>query len=57
MGLLEHCEHVYRDMRANPCPKCGNATREIDWEKENELHKQWLKENPDAWKTVGWWSI
>jgi len=56
-SMANICEHVYRNVNANPCPKCGRETHEINWAKENEFHKQWLKDNPDAWKTVGWWSI
>ncbi len=51
------CEHVYKNMGVNPCPKCGRETHEIDWTKENKIMKKWLKDNPDAWKEVGWWSI
>jgi hypothetical protein len=29
---------------------------DIDWAKQNELHKQWLVDNPDAGYT-GWMSI
>lgn len=55
--MTEYCEHVYKNMNANPCPKCGKETHETNWEQVNEYHKKWLKENPDAWKNVGWWSI
>ena len=54
---LEHCEHVYRNMNTNPCPKCGGQTHEINWVEQNAIHKQWLKDNPDAYKNVTWWSI
>ena len=30
---------------------------DVDWELQNALRKKWLEENPDAHKTVGWWSI
>jgi len=29
---------------------------DIDWAYQNELRKQWLKDNPNA-KYEGWWSI
>jgi hypothetical protein len=44
-------------MNANPCPKCGRDTHETDWKLENKRRKKWLKDNPNAWKEVGWWSI
>lgn len=55
--MSEFCEHVYEYMNAPICPKCGLETHEPDWEEQNKMHKQWLKDNPDAWKTVTWWSI
>ena len=51
------CEHVYKPMGQKICPLCGGHTHEIDWAGQAALHKKWLKENPDAWKSVGWWSI
>jgi hypothetical protein len=29
---------------------------DVDWKHQNELHKQWLKDNPDA-QYAGWTSI
>lgn len=51
------CVHVYQNVGSDPCQHCGNPSHEINWEQQNKFHKQWLKDNPDAWKTVGWWSI
>ena len=31
-------------------------SNEIDWEYQNQLREQWLKDNPDA-KYEGWMSI
>ena len=31
-------------------------SNDIDWEYQNKLRKQWLKDNPDA-KYEGWMSI
>jgi hypothetical protein len=44
-------------MSQNPCPKCGGNTHEINWKEQHKLNKQWLKDNPLAYKEVGWWSI
>lgn len=54
---FEHCQHVYRNVGQNPCQYCGGDSHETDWKKENKLRQQWLKENPLAYKEVGWWSI
>ena len=54
---MNKCEHIYKNMGAEICPLCNNPTHEIDWVKENAMHRKWLKDNPDAWKSVGWWSI
>lgn len=52
-----YCEHVYKNIGYSICPKCGRDTHETDWIKENKLKRKWLKDNPLAWKEVGWWSI
>ena len=31
-------------------------SNEIDWEYQNQLREQWLKDNPDA-QYIGWMSI
>jgi len=33
-----------------------SESTDIDWTKQNELHKQWLIDNPDA-GYIGWMSI
>ena len=53
--LSEYCEHVYKDMGANPCPKCGKETHETDWAKEAKLMKQWHADGKAVYG--GWWSI
>jgi len=57
MVATMYCEHVYKNMGVAICPLCGRDTREIDWNKTNKENKQWLKDNPEAWRSVGWWSI
>lgn len=54
---LTFCRHVYEEMEEDTCHLCGKPTHRIDWEKQSKLKKKWLKENPDAWREVGWWSI
>lgn len=55
--MSDFCRHVYEEVGEDLCPDCGAYTHRIDWKKENAYHKKWLKDNPDAWRTVGWWSI
>lgn len=50
------CEHIYNNMNANPCPKCGGETHETDWAYQWQLMQEWKKDNPNA-KYEGWWSI
>ena len=52
---FEHCEHVYRNMNQNPCPKCGGETHETDWKAQHELHKEWIASGKAVYG--GWWSI
>ena len=49
------CEHIYKDVGAPTCPKCGRDTHEIDWAEQTRLHKEWIA-NGKA-KFGGWWSI
>ena len=51
-----NCEHVYKDLGPGLCRKCGVDVHEINWEYQNKLREQWLKDNPDA-KYGGWMSI
>lgn len=52
---FEHCEHVYRNVKSNPCEMCGKETHEINWEFQHQLHREWI----DSGKATvqGWWSI
>lgn len=52
---MEYCEHVYKDMGENPCPKCGKPTHEVDWKLLAEQHKQWIADGKAQYG--GWWSI
>jgi hypothetical protein len=50
-----HCEHVYKNMGKDLCPKCGGYTHEANWKQQYKLHKEWI----DSGKTTvqGWFSI
>jgi len=52
-GLI--CEHVYRIMNADICPKCDKPTHEIDWKLVAEQHKDWIASGKA--ELQGWWSI
>lgn len=54
---MNGCRHIYEYVNAEKCPECGRDTHEPNWTELNKAQKQWLKENPDAWRRVGWWSI
>ena len=51
------CDHVYKVIGSEICPKCNKITNEVQWKLQHKLEKDWLKKNPDAWRNVGWWSI
>lgn len=53
--VWEQCEHVFKDVRVNPCPKCGGDSHTIDWEKQNQLHREWIESGKAT--PQGWWSI
>lgn len=52
---LEHCEHVYRDVRKNPCPICGGDSHITDFELIHKQHKEWIASGKAI--AQGWWSI
>ena len=49
------CEHVYKDMGSDTCPKCGDAVRRTNWEEQHKLHKEWIASGKAV--AQGWWSI
>ena len=51
----EVCEHVYKIMNQNPCPKCGGETHETDWTYQSKLHREWIGSGKAT--SQGWWSI
>lgn len=53
--MTEYCEHVYKDMGQDLCPKCGRDTHETDWAKEAQIMKQWHADGKAVYG--GWWSI
>ena len=52
---LTHCRHIYQDIGESICPDCGRDTHETDWEKEAQLHREWIASGKA--KFGGWWSI
>lgn len=51
------CRHIYEYVNSEICPYCGRDTHEPDFKAINKQNRQWLKDNPEAWRNVGWWSI
>lgn len=54
---MAKCRHIYELVNQETCPDCGRYTHEPNWREVNAKNRKWLKENPDAWREVGWWSI
>jgi len=61
----KYCEHVYKNMNANPCPLCGKDTHETDFKLQADLRKKHYEEGKhlkyiceDCGGTIrGWWDI
>ena len=53
---MTDCAHVYENRGVDICDLCGKDTHEINWAQQNELHRQWKLEHPNA-TSDGWWSI
>ena len=49
------CEHVYKDIGEDLCPKCGKDTHRINWKEQQRLHEDWIASGKAT--TQGWWSI
>jgi len=49
------CEHVYKDVGADICPKCGKYTHRTNWKEQHLLHEDWISSGKAT--TQGWWSI
>lgn len=50
-----YCEHVYKEMDTDLCPKCGLPTHRINWKEVARLHKDWISSGKAT--AQGWWSI
>ena len=57
MEILEFCEHVYKSMRTNPCPKCGKDTHETDWEQIAKQRREHREKHGLFYNVREWWSI
>lgn len=63
--MTEYCEHVYKTIGADICPKCGGYTHETDFKLISDLHKQHIADGKnapyvcnDCGGTIrGWWDI
>ena len=51
------CEHVYKNMGAVYCPKCGADTHEVNWSEIQEQHRAWKEYIVDHPQEYTWWSI
>lgn len=58
------CRHIYENLGKPICPFCNADTHEIDWEFNNELHRQWIADGkhldmqcPQGGTIRGWWDI
>ena len=57
MEVLEFCEHVYKSMATNPCPKCGGDTHETDWEQIAKQRREHREKHGLFYNVREWWSI
>ena len=51
------CEHVYKNVYANPCPQCGRETHEIDWNRSKQEREEHIAKYGLFHNTGVWWSI
>jgi len=62
--LSKKCEHIYKNIYQDICPKCGKYTHETDFAYQRELHAKWIKDGkhlemqcPLGGTIRGWWDI
>lgn len=54
-AMMTFCKHVYEDVGAETCPICGKCAHTTNWQKQWELHKEWIASGKAV--AQGWWSI
>ena len=54
---MTFCEHVYKDMGADICPKCGLDAHRTDWSSINEARRKHREEHGILHNVPVWWSI
>ena len=51
------CEHVYKDMGADICPRCGKDTHRTDWVLLKKQRKEHREKYGLFYIVREWWSI
>ena len=51
------CEHVYKDMGADICPKCGKDTHETNWAFIASERRKHREKHGIFYNVKEWWSI
>jgi hypothetical protein len=58
------CIHIYQDVGAEVCPRCGRDTHEVDWSISAKILRSHYAEGrdrdyicPQGGTIRGWWSI
>ena len=52
-----YCEHVYKNVGAEICPKCGGDTHETNWVEFAEVRRKYREEVGILYTVREWWSI
>ena len=51
------CEHVYKDMGTDICPKCGKDTHRTDWAYLKQQRREHREKVGLLYTVREWWSI
>lgn len=51
------CEHVYKDMGVDICPKCGKDTHRTNWGLIADVRRKHREEKGIFYNVREWWSI
>ena len=54
---MTFCEHVYKEMGEEYCPKCGAWTHKTDWELIAKSRREHREKHGIFYNVREWWSI
>ena len=54
---MNYCEHVYKEVKFDPCELCGKDSHKTNWNLIKELRRKHREEKGLFYNVREWWSI